>query len=63
MYRNYGSYLLKDFVVAVINVCTFHAMAEIKQNSAGKNLNVTNIDTKAVPLNRQIGLPLNRSFL
>ena len=41
----------------------FHAMVELKQNSAGKNLNVTNINAKAGPPNRQIGLPPNSSFL
>ena len=38
----------------------FYAMAELKQNSAGKDFNVTNINTKTGPPNRQIGLPLNR---
>ena len=37
----------------------FHAMAELKQNSAGKDLNVTNINTKAELSSRQIDLPLN----
>ena len=41
----------------------FHAMAELKENSAGKDINVTNKNTKAWPPNRQIGLPLNNSFL
>ena len=41
----------------------FHAMAELKQNSAGKDVNVTNKSTKAGPLNRQISLPLSSSFL
>ena len=41
----------------------FHAIAELKQNSVGKYLNVTNIKTKAGQPNRQIGLPLNISFL
>ena len=41
----------------------FHAMAEVKENSAGKDVNVTNKSTKAGPPNRQIGLPLNGSFL
>ena len=41
----------------------FHATAELKQNSAGKDVNVTNKNTKAGPPNRQIGLPLNSSFL
>ena len=40
-----------------------HAMAELKQNSAGKDINVTNINTKAGPPNRQICLPLNSLFL
>ena len=40
----------------------FHAMAELKQNSTGKDLNVTNINAKASPSNCQIGLPLNSSF-
>ena len=29
----------------------FHAMAELKQNIAGKDLNITNVDTKAGPPN------------
>ena len=41
----------------------FHAIAELKENSAGKDVNVTNKSTKAGPPNRQIGLPLNSSFL
>ena len=41
----------------------FHAIAELKQNSAGKDVDVTNKNTKAGPPNRQIGLPLNSSFL
>ena len=41
----------------------FHAMAELNQNSAGKDFNVTNKNTKAGPSNRPIGLPLNSSFL
>ena len=41
----------------------FHAMAELKQNSAGKGLNVTNINTKAGPPNRQNGLTLHSLFL
>ena len=41
----------------------FHAMADLKQNSAGKDINVTNKDTKAESPNRQIGLPLDSSFL
>ena len=40
----------------------FHAMAEKKANNAGKNLNVTNINTKAGPRNRQISLSLTSSF-
>ena len=44
-------------------MATFHAMAELKQNSAGKNLDVTKINMKADPPNREIGLPLNNSFL
>ena len=40
----------------------FHAMDEIKENSPGKDANVTNKITKAGPPNRQIGLPLNSSF-
>ena len=35
----------------------------IKANSADKNLNVTNINTKAGPTNRQTGLLLNCAFL
>ena len=41
----------------------FLCYGRIKANSAGKNLNVTSINTKADPPNRQIGLPLNTSFL
>ena len=41
----------------------FHAMAKLKKNIAGKNVNVTIKSTKAGPPNRQIGLPLNSSFL
>ena len=41
----------------------FHAMAKLKQNSAGKDLNVTNINTKVGPSNRQIVLPPYSSFL
>ena len=41
----------------------FRAMAELRKNSTGKDLNVTNTNTKVGPPNRQIGLPLNSSFL
>ena len=41
----------------------FPCYGQIKANSAGKNLNVTNINMKAGPPNRQIGLPLTSSFL
>ena len=41
----------------------FHAVAKLKQNSASKDLNVTNINTKAGTPNWQIGLPLNSPFL
>ena len=41
----------------------FSCYDQIKANSAGKNLNVTNINTKAGPPNHQICLPLNSSFL
>ena len=41
----------------------FYAMGELKENSAGKNLNVTNIKMKVGPPNRQIGRPLNSLFL
>ena len=41
----------------------FHAMAESQENSAGKDGNVANKNTKAGPPNCQIGLPLNSSFL
>ena len=44
-------------------MASFHAMAELKQNSAGKDVDVTNKNTKAGPPNRQIGLTLNSSFL
>ena len=41
----------------------FSCYGRIKANSAGKNFNVTNINTKAGPPNHQISLPLNSSFL
>ena len=41
----------------------FHAMAELKENSAGKDVNVTNKNTKTGPPNLQLGQPLNSSFL
>ena len=41
----------------------FSCYNQIKANSAGENLNVTNINTKAGPPNRRISLPLNSSFL
>ena len=41
----------------------FHAMAQLKENNAGKDVNVTNKGTKARLPNRQIGLPLNSSFI
>ena len=44
-------------------MASFHAKAELKQSSASKDVNVININTKARPPNRQIGLPLNGSFL
>ena len=40
----------------------FSCYGRIKANSAGKNPNITNINTKAGPPNRQIGLRLNSSF-
>ena len=40
----------------------FSCYGRIKANSAGKNLNVTNINIKAGPLNRQTCLPPNNSF-
>ena len=42
---------------------TFSCYGRIKANSAGKDLNVTNINMKAGPPNRHIDLPLNSSFL
>ena len=41
----------------------FSCYGQIIANSAGKNINVTNVTTKAGPPNRQTGLPLNSSFL
>ena len=41
----------------------FHAIVELQQNSAGKDLDITNIDTKAGPPNRQISLSLNSLLL
>ena len=38
----------------------FSCYGRIKANSADKNLNVTNMNTKADPPNRQISLPLHR---
>ena len=43
--------------------CPFSCYGQIKANSAGKNPDVTNSNTKAGSPNRQIGLPLNSSFL
>ena len=40
----------------------FSCYGRTKANCAGKNLNVTNINTKAEPPNRQIGLSLYSSF-
>ena len=40
----------------------FSCYGRIKANSAGKNLNVRNRNTKAGPPNRQLGLPLTSSF-
>ena len=42
---------------------SFYAKAELKQTAQAKILNVANINTKVGPPNRQIGLPLNSSFL
>ena len=39
----------------------FHTMAELKENSTGKDVNVTNKSTKAGPPNGQIGLSPNSS--
>ena len=41
----------------------FSCCGQIKANSVGKYLNVTNINTIAGPPHRQIGLPLNSSLL
>ena len=41
----------------------FSCYGQIKENSAGENLNVINNYMKAEPPSRQIGLPLNISFL
>ena len=41
----------------------FHARAELKQSSAGKDVDLTNKNIKAEPANRQISRPLNSSFL
>ena len=40
----------------------FLCYGRIKANITGKYLDVTNINAKAGPPNRQIGLPLNSSF-
>ena len=44
-------------------MATFHVMAELEQSSAGEDLNITRINIKVGPPNRQIGLTLNSSFL
>ena len=41
----------------------FLCYGRTKANSAGKDLNVTNINTKAGPSNRQIGQTVNSSCL
>ena len=41
----------------------FSYYGQIKANSAGKNLNVTNINMKEGPPNRRTCLPPNSSFL
>ena len=41
----------------------FSCYGQIEANRAGKNLCVTDINTKAGTPNRQRGLPLNSSFL
>ena len=41
----------------------FSCYGGIKANTASKDLNVTNINTKVESTNRQIGLPLNSLFL
>ena len=41
----------------------FLCYGRIKANSTGKNLNVTNINTKAGPPSRRTCLPPNSSFL
>ena len=41
----------------------FSCSGRIKENSVGKDLNVLNINTTAGPPNRQIGFPLNGSFV
>ena len=41
----------------------FSCYGRVKANSATQEPNVTNINTKAGPPNRQIGLPLNSLFL
>ena len=40
----------------------FHAMAELNQTAQQKNLNITNINTKGGPSNRQICLTLPNYF-
>ena len=45
------------------DMAPFHAMTELKENSAGKDVNITNKSGKAMPPNCQIRLPLNSSFL
>ena len=42
---------------------SFSCCGRIEANSTGKNVDVTNINVKASPLNRQIGIPLNSPFL
>ena len=45
------------------DMAPFHAIAELKQSSAGKDVDLTNKNIKAELANRQISRPLNSSFL
>ena len=55
---------LYDFDIAIgKKYVPFSCYGRIKENSAGKCLNIANTNTKADPPNCQIGLPINSSFL
>ena len=41
----------------------FRGIAELKHAAQPKKLDVTNVNTKVGPSSRQIGIPINNSFL